>query len=147
MKGLKRCILVLLLAVACVACLAACSKKEPALLNEKVVEMIDLDVTRDAEGGFAMLYPGVTDKETFCATADQVYAYFPVTAGYSWKLGQWNYIQRLSDKAEVYEGQYEISFDGRVFLIFAVWQTDASGSGFTRFQIVSQEDYLAAQSK
>lgn len=147
MRALTKRIVATLLAAVFAICLVACFKADPALLNEKVTEMIDLDVAHDAKGGYAMLYPGVTDQETFCSTADKIYEYFPVTAGYSWKLGQWHYTKGLSNGSEVYEGQYEVSFDGRVFLIYAVWQSDEGGSGFIKFQIVSQEDWLAAQSK
>ena len=147
MKPLTKRTLSVLLAVVCIACLAACSKADPALLTEKVTAMLDLDVARDAEGGYAMLYPGMTDRDTYLATADQIYAYFPVTAGYTCKLGQWNYTKALGSGAEVYEGLYDVSFDEQVFLIYAVWRSDKDGAGFTKFQIVSEEDYLAAQSK
>ncbi len=148
MRSWTKRVFALLLAAIYVICLAACSSKaEPTLLNEKVTAMIDLDASHDAEGAYAMLYPGVTDRETFCSTAEKMYEYFPVTAGYSWKLGQWEYTKGLSNGSEVYEGQYEVSFDERVFLIHAVWRSDEGGSGFTRFQVVSREDWLAAQSK
>ena len=145
MKTLTKRILALLLAAMCLLCLAACAKKEPTFLNEKVTAMIDCDVAHDPVGGFALLYPGVTDLETFTATAEQMYAYFPVTAGYTWKLGRWNYTKAMSSGNEVYEGEYEVTFDGRTVLIYAVWRSDEGGAGFTRFQVVSQEDYLAAQ--
>ncbi len=147
MRALTKRIVSMLLAVACAICFAACSKADPALLNEKVTAMIDLDAAHDAEGAYAMLYPGVIDAETFCSTAEKMYEYFPVTAGSSWKLGQWEYTKGLSNGSEVYEGQYEVSFDERIFLIHAVWRSDEGGSGFTRFQVVSQEDWRAAQSK
>ena len=145
MKTQMKRIIALLLAAWCLACLAACASKEPTLLNEQVTAMIDCDVVHDAEGGFALLYPGVTDRETYLATAEKMYAYFPVTAGYAWKLGRWNYTKAMSSGDEVYEGEYEVIFDGRTFLIYAVWRSDEGGAGFTRFQVVSQEDYLAAQ--
>ena len=145
MKLLTKRFIALLLAAVCLLCLAACTKKEPTLLNEKVTAMIDCDVAHDPETGYALLYPGVTDHETFIATAEKMYAYFPVTAGYTWKLGRWNYTKAMSSGKEVYEGEYEVTFDDRTFLVYAVWRSDEGGVGFTRFQVVSQEDYLAAQ--
>ena len=83
MRALTKRIVAILLAAVCAICLVACFKADPALLNEKVTEMIDLDVAHDAKGGYAMLYPGVTAQDTSCSTAHKISQYAHVTARYS----------------------------------------------------------------
>ena len=136
----------MLLAAACIVCLWGCAAGSPELLDEKVGAMIDADAARDAERSFSMIYPGAADREAYDAAAEAIFGYFPVTADYSAERQQWNVSKGLFGGSEVYNGQYRVEFGERVFYIYAVWRSDKNGSGFTQFQIVSEEDMLAAQS-
>ena len=147
MTTIKRCIITILLSVLLVSCLAGCTIANPSLLNEKVVAMIDYTVQQDTENGYAMLYPGVSDADTYRSTAKQIYEYFPVTAGYTWELQQWHITQGINNSASVYEGQYKVEFDGKLFYVIAIWRSDSDEEGFTRFQVASEEDWNAANSK
>ena len=148
MRTRLRHFLVLFFALCFVLCFAGCTiKADISFLNEKVVEMIDLEVKHDTEGAYALLYPGVMDPEAYRSTVNQIYEYFPVTEGYKWELKQWNVTKGVNNDDKTYEGQYNVEFDGKVFLIFVDWHSDKEGSGFRRFQIVSEEDWNASQKK
>ena len=128
--------------------LPGCSAPDPTLLNEKVVEMIDRDAAHDPEGAYAMLYPGVTDRETFLSTIEWIYEYFPVTEGYTWELEQWNSTKQLAGGDLVTQnGIYRVEFEGRTFHVVAVWRSDENGSGFTRFQVINEEDWATVQNQ
>ena len=94
-------IISLFLVILLVFCLGGCAPKgnsgssilnneKVQLLNEKFVELIDCDVAHDSESAYALLYPGVTDSETFNETAQSMYVYFPVTEDYTWELVNWD---------------------------------------------------------
>ena len=145
MNSLIKRVLAIILAVSTVFCLVGCVEADPTLLNEKVTAMIDLSVEHDAVTRYSMLYPGVTDADTYLSTVELIDDYFPVTAGYTWELQQWNITKGTKNSVEIYDGQYKVEFDGRVFFIIATWRSDSDGEGFTRFQIVSEEDQIAAK--
>ncbi|MBO7375579.1 MAG: hypothetical protein J6V01_00645 [Clostridia bacterium] len=126
-------------------CLAGCAKADPKLLSEKVTEMIDLSVARDTDARFSMLYPGVTDADTYRSTAEQIDNYFPVTAGYTLELQEWYFTKGLINENETYEGEYKVEFDGKVFYVAVTWYHDSAGEGFTRFRVVSEEELNAAR--
>ncbi len=144
MKTYSKRFLAIISVVLIAFCLAGCAKADPKLLDEKVAEMIDLSVARDIDARYSMLYPGVTDAETYRSTAEQIDSYFPVTAGYTLDLQEWYYTKGLTDGSETYEGKYKAEFDGKVFFIVVTWYHNADGEGFTRFRIVSEEDMNAA---
>ncbi|MBQ6074959.1 MAG: hypothetical protein IJK86_02280 [Lachnospiraceae bacterium] len=148
MKSFQKRFLALVLAISCTVCLAGCGAADPKPLNEKVVQMLGHFIAHDIDGAYAMFYPDVTDRNTFTATMKSSYAYFPITEGYSYKLLNFESTKSITGNAvTIYQGQYKIEFDGRVFYGKAVWRSDTGGSGFTNFQIVSEEDRIAAQKK
>ena len=144
-KYIMKRILAIILAVSIVSCLAGCSKVTPSLLTEKVTEMIDLSVDRDTESRYALLYPDVTDIDTYRITTEMIDDYFPVTEGYTLELQQWNITKGVNNKTEIHEGEYKAEFDGNVFYINAVWRSDSDGEGFVRFWVVSEEEWNDAQ--
>ncbi len=147
---MKRSVLFLLaafLVLSSVVCLTGCAKRSSATtLKEKVVAMIDCDVAQDTEGAYALLYPGVMDFETYRTTAEQIYEYFPVTAGYTCQMQAWNATNTIgAHAAKTYEGRYKVEFDEKTFYILVTWRSDKNGSGFTGFQILNEADWLASQ--
>ena len=145
MKSLIKRFLLIILAASIGICLTGCVDADPTLLNEKVTTMIALSIEHDTESRYSMLYPGVIDVDTYRSTAKMIDEYFPVTANYTWELQQWNATKGLGNPVEIYDGQYKISFDGKTFYAYVVWRSDSGGDGFTRFQIVSEEDQIAAK--
>ena len=122
-----------------------CTKRDPSFLNGKVAEMIDCDVVHDEEHAYALLYPGVTDHDTFASTAESIYEYFPVTADYELTLTAWDFRTGIGNGNEVLKGQYRVEFDGKAFIVTATWLSDEGGSGFTEFRVASEEDLNSAQ--
>ena len=147
MKNLTSRFLALALAASFVFCLAGCSKADLTLLNEKTVAMLDLSVERDTEGRFSMIYPGVTDIESYRSTAEMMDEYFPITSGYTWKRLEWHITTDLSKSSKFYDGLYQVVFDENVFYLYATWRADRDGEGFTNFQIVNEAEWEAAQNK
>lgn len=145
MKKLIKYVVAVLLLTSIIVAASGCASASPAFLNDKVKEMIDLDVAQDTDGAYAMLYPGTTDKETHDATAKKIYEYFPVVEGYTCEVEQWKVSKGVGNGIAVYEGQYKVEFDGKLFIVLAAWRTDNEGSGFTRFQIINEDDWNAAQ--
>ena len=155
----------LLLVVFCTFCLGGCAVRFYAdgkmpvkiisnnenvqLLNSKVSELIDCDVARDSESAYSLLYPEVTDSETFSETAKLIYDYFPVTEGYTMELLQWDrYVGTGKNADESFmSGQYKIEFDGNLFYAFVTWRRDSEGEGFTQFRVINEEDYKEMQKK
>ena len=114
------------------------------LLNSKVVELLDCDVARDPDGAFALLYPDVTDIDTFKETAELIYEYFPITEGYTWELLQWdNY--KSSNHDNFMTGKYKVEFDDTLYYIFVTWRYDDEAEGFTQYRVISEKDYEDAQ--
>ena len=144
-KSLTRRSLAIILAVSAVFCLAGCARVDPTFLNEKVTAMIDLCIEHDTPSRYSMLYPGVTDMEAYQNTAELTDQYFPVTTGYTWRLQQWKVTKSVNRSNVLYEGQYQVEFEGKVFYIYAVWRSDSNGEGFTRFQIIDEKDWTAEQ--
>jgi hypothetical protein len=155
MKNRMRHILAALLAVVLAVGTAGCGSKEPpapdpavsepVLLNEKLVEMLELYAARDPDGGYTLIYPGVTDLATQRAAAEAAYEYFPVTAGYTWDVIEWSAYKGPVEGSEITEGHYWVESDGKGFHVYATWRADSDRSGFTEFQVVSQEDWAAGQ--
>ena len=147
MNMMKRRIITIILAALIVFCFTGCTIANPTVLNEKMVAMLDLSVQRDTESRFALLYPGVTDEDTYRSTAQQIDEYFPVTEGYTWELQQWHITKSITISSVVYEGQYKVGFDGKVFYLLVIWRSDSGGEGFTKFQVISEEEWVAANNK
>ncbi len=153
-KRMKR-VLAVLLAAAVLAGLAGCGSKkapapdpsaaEPTLLNEKLTEMLDRDAARDADGAYALIYPGFAEPESFRTAEKSLYEYFPVTAGYTWEVIEWNTTKGPVEGSEITEGHYWVEFDGKGFHVYATWRADQDKGGFTEFRVVSQEDWAAEQ--
>ena len=150
-------IISLFLVILLVFCLGGCAPKgnsgssilnneKVQLLNEKFVELIDCDVAHDSESAYALLYPGVTDSETFNETAQSIYVYFPVTEDYTWELLNWDiYIGKTivgkKEASNYMTGQYKIEFGENVYYAFVTWRYDSEAEGFTQFRIISEKDY------
>ena len=145
MRNLLRRFLASMLVVLLVFCIVGCTKADRNLLNEKVTAMIDLIIKHDTEAMYSMLYPGAMDVETYLSTAELIDDYFPVTVGYTWNLQQLNVRKGVNEPYKIYDGQYKVEFDEKVFYIVATWRSDSDGEGFMRFQILNEEDWVAAQ--
>ena len=147
MKAAAKRFFSVLLFLSFLACLSGCAKVDPSFLTGKVTEMIDLSISHDVDGKYALLHPGVTDRETFGHTDELLREYFPVVAGYSCEMQQYNQTKGINNDLEVYEGLYLVQFEGQSFRIIARWRSDPEGSGFTEYRIFNEEDWQAAQKK
>ena len=125
--------------------LTGCGAISSGALDARVRQMLDLDVKGDCDASYALLYPGVTDEETYRETFTQILEYFPVTEGYTMTLEHYGRTKRIGTDAGTFEdGQYKVEFDGQVFHAFVEYRSDKQGSGFTMFRIVSQQDLAGA---
>ena len=125
--------------------LAGCGAISSDALDARVRQMLDLDVKGDCEASYALLYPGVTDEETYRKTFAQILEYFPITEGYTMTLEHYGRTKRIGTDAGTFEdGQYKVEFDGHVFHVFVDYKSNKQGSGFTMFRIVSQQDLAGA---
>ena len=125
--------------------LAGCGAISSDALDARVRQMLDLDVKGDCEASYALLYPGVTDEETYRETFAQILEYFPITEGYTMTMEHYGRTKRIGTDAGTFEdGQYKVEFDGQVFHVYVDYKSDKQGSGFTMFRIVSQQDLAGA---
>ena len=121
--------------------LTGCGAVSSDALDAHVREMLDLDVKGDCEASYALLYPGLTDEETYKKTFAQILEYFPVTEGYTMTMEHYGRTKRIgTDAGTVEDGQYKVEFDGQVFHAYVEYVTNKQGSGFTVFRIVSQQE-------
>ena len=144
MKSINRKVLFCLAAALVLAVtLSGCAAISSDDLDAHVRQMLDLDVKGDAEASYALLYPGVTDEETYKETFAQILEYFPITEGYTITLEHYGRTKRIGSDAGTYEdGQYKVEFDGQVFHAYVEYRSNKQGSGFTMFRIVSQQDMV-----
>ena len=141
----NKCILCLAAVLLIALLLTGCSAISSDSLDAHVRQMLDLDVKGDCEASYALLYPGVTDEETYKETFAQILEYFPITEGYTMTMEHYGRTKRIGSDAGTYEdGQYKVEFDGQVFHAFVEYRSDKQGSGFTMFRIVSQQDLAGA---
>ena len=125
--------------------LTGCSTISSDELDARVRQMLDLDAKGDCDASYALLYPGVTDEETYKETFAQILEYFPVTEDYTMTLEHYGKTTRIgTDAGTVEDGQYKVEFDGQVFHAYVEYVTNKQGSGFTMFRIVSQQDLAVA---
>ena len=125
--------------------LTGCSAISSDALDTRVRQMLDLDVKGDCEASYALLYPGVTDEETYKKTFAQILEYFPITEGYTMTMEHYGRTKRIgTDAGTLEDGQYKVEFDGQVFHAYVEYVTNKQGSGFTVFRIVSQQDMVGA---
>lgn len=125
--------------------LTGCSAISSDALDARVRQMLDLEVKGDCDASYALLYPGVTDEDTYRETFTQILEYFPITEGYTITLEHYGKTKRIGTDAGTYEdGQYKVEFDGQVFHAFVEYRSNKQGSGFTMFRIVSQQDLVGA---
>ena len=125
--------------------LVGCAGISSDALDARVQQMLDLDVKGDCEASYALLYPGVTDEETYRKTFAQILEYFPVTEGYTMTMEHYGRTKRIgTDAGTLEDGQYKVEFDGQVFHAYVEYVTNKQGSGFTLFRIVSQQDLVGA---
>lgn len=123
--------------------LTGCAAISSDALDAHVRQMLDLDVKGDCEASYALLYPGVTDEETYRETFAQILEYFPISEGYTMTLEHYGKTKRIGTDAGTYEdGQYKVEFDGQVFHAYVEYRSNKQGSGFTMFRIVSQQDLV-----
>ena len=116
------------------------SDEDVKQLKGKVAEMIDHIAARDYERAYSMLYPGVTDKETFDFVAEQIHEYFPVTEGYTLEIVQWDKYTGSNIDNNFIQAQYKVEFDESVFYIGVNWRYNDEGNGFTQFLVVNEEE-------
>jgi len=140
-KSLGCLTVVLLLALLLTGCAGISSNA----LDARVRQMLDLEVKGDCDASYALLYPGVTDEDTYRETFAQILEYFPITEGYTMTMEHYGRTKRIGTDAGIYEdGQYKVEFDGQVFHAFVEYRSNKQGSGFTMFRIVSQQDLVGA---
>ncbi len=141
-KNTNRKILFCLAAVLLVfVLLAGCAAVNSDAMDAHVRQMLDLDVKGDAEASYALLYPGVTDEETYRNSFAQIQAYFPITEGYTMTLEHYGKTKQIGTDSGTYESaQYKVEFDGQVFHVYVDYKSNKQGSGFTMFRVVSQLD-------
>jgi hypothetical protein len=146
MKRAVKCSLAIVLIVALAFSLSGCGMaREMKALNNKVVELVNLMALRDTDGTYAMLYPGSIEHDAYAAAAEQIYDYFPVTAGYTYKLTNFNVSKNLTGGGKVCDGTYTIEFGGNTYHLYVVWRSDKGGSGFTDYRVWNETDWNAAQ--
>ena len=125
--------------------LSGCAGISSDALDARVRQMLDLEVKGDCEASYALLYPGVTDEDTYKETFAQILEYFPITEGYTMTMEHYGRTKRIGTDAGIYEdGQYKVEFDGQVFHAFVEYRSNRQGSGFTMFRIVSQQDLVGS---
>lgn len=125
--------------------LTGCAGISSDALDARVRQMLDLEVKGDCDASYALLYPGVTDEDTYRETFAQILEYFPITEGYTVTMEHYGRTKRVGTDAGTFEdGQYKVEFDGQVFHAFVEYRSNKQGSGFTMFRIVSQQDLVGA---
>jgi len=125
--------------------LTGCAGISSDALDARVRQMLDLNVKGDCDASYALLYPGVTDEDTYRETFAQILEYFPITEGYTVTMEHYGRTKRVGTDAGTFEdGQYKVEFDGQVFHAFVEYRSNKQGSGFTMFRIVSQQDLVGA---
>ena len=125
--------------------LTGCAGISSDALDARVRQILDLNVKGDCDASYALLYPGVTDEDTYRETFAQILEYFPITEGYTVTMEHYGRTKRVGTDAGTFEdGQYKVEFDGQVFHAFVEYRSNKQGSGFTMFRIVSQQDLVGA---
>ena len=155
MKSKVKIIFSVLLVAVSIVCLCSCriiipmskDNKSVTFLNEKFVELIDYVVVHDSDSIYPMFFPGGTDRESFDATMEQIYDYFPVTEGYTWEIVQWDRYKGVRNGNNLIGGQYKVEFDDQVFYVAVTWRYTSEASGFVEFQIGNENDQQGNQSK
>ena len=121
MKTAVKCSLATELIVALAFGLSGCGMaKEMKALNNKVVELVNLMALRDTDGTYAMLYPGSAEHDAYAAAVEQIYEYFPVTAGYTYKLTGFNVNKNITGGSKDCDGTYTIEFGGNTYHLYVV---------------------------
>ena len=134
---------VALLLVVLAFSLIGCAGIDTDAMEQRTRAMLDCDVSGDADSSFALLYPGVTDAETYRETFRQIHEYFPITEGYTLSLEKYNVTKQVGTQSRTIEtAQYRVEFDGQVFYVYTEYISDKLNSGFTVFRIVSQIDMV-----
>lgn len=132
-----------LLLLALVFSLSGCAGIDTDAMEPRVRAMLDCDVAGDVEGSFELLYPGVTDEESYRKTFQQIQEYFPITEGYTLNLEKFNVTKQVGTQSRTVEtAQYRVEFDGQVFYVYTEYVSDKLSSGFAVFRIVSQIDMI-----
>jgi len=132
-----------LLLLALVFSLSGCAGIDTDAMEQRVRAMLDCDVAGDVEGSFELLYPGVTDEESYRKTFQQIQEYFPITEGYTLNLEKFNVTKQVGTQSRTVEtAQYRVEFDGQVFYVYTEYVSDKLSSGFAVFRIVSQIDMI-----
>ena len=149
LKRSFRILISILIVFACTISCFGCKAEIPAFLDGdedvmqlegKVADMIDHIAARDYDQAYSMLYPGVSDRETFDLVAGQINEYFPVTEGYALELIQWDKYTGSNIDNNFIQAQYKVEFDESVFYIGVNWRYNDEGTGFTQFQVVNEKE-------
>lgn len=145
MKRVSIQLIAIVLILSFVVLAAGCSAIRPDFLSEKVIEMLDGYASQDTESTYALLYPGLVDRENYGSIADGIYEYIPVPPEYELIQEEFKYTRGLNTKRDIADARYRIEFDEKVFYTVVEWCSDDSGSGFTTFRIFNEEDWAKAQ--
>lgn len=135
----------LFLLLALTLTLAGCDLLKTEDMEQRVRAMLDRDVAGDREGSYALLFPGITDEETYREIFPQIQEYFPITEGYSLTLESYHITRQIgTSRRTVEDAEYRVSFDEQEFKIYVQYVTEAKRAGFTEFRVVSQRDLIGA---
>ena len=135
--------LILLLALSLT--MAGCDMLKTDAMEQRVRAMLDTVAAGDREGSYALLFPGITDEETYQEAFQQMQAYFPIAEGYFLTLENYHITRWIGARFQIVEdAEYQVRFDEQEFRIYVQHVTEVKRAGFTEFRVVSQKDLLGA---
>ena len=123
--------------------LAGCAAIDTGEMEQHVSAMLDCCAAEDAEGSYALLYPGAADEESFRESFRRIRESFPVTDGYTLSLENYHVTKQIGPMPQTAEqAQFRVEFDEQVFHVYTEYITDDHSSGFTVFRIIYQMDMI-----
>lgn len=140
-------LLALLLALALLFSLTACAALESigAPLTEKVKAMLACSIAHDEDGAYALLYPGIMERDDYHEVFLQISEYFPVKEGYTLTMQSARSNKNITANSTSMQGQYLVEFDGQAFYLFVIHVETSDASGFQQFRVVNKAEYDGLQ--
>jgi len=121
--------------------ITGCFSVKPDLLNERVNGMLNKLIAKDVEGMYELIYPVGMEYKAFLSFVEELFVYFPITEGYTWKLKQYDRYIGVNKKEDWENGQYLVQTGAANYYVQVKWYSNENGSGFSIFQVFNEADW------
>lgn len=143
----KRILALLLCTVILILSLSSCAGSSKVMdeAKEKVTVFLDSMIADDRDTMYALLYPGTIDRAGFETVTDQMQEYCPLVEGYALKItGFQTGFRAGTANARYAQIVYSLTFADLEYVLSTEYVKDATGTGFSIFNITTRAEYDAA---